>query len=389
MTPSGNETNEQTDSMTVSSDKTTKSKAERFDEDCRRGLNLAQKQLPKVVATNDKRTTDNFLVPYNEMLTNALNSANMAELMAEVHPDEKVRTLAAKCREDAAGFLSGLGRNRQLFEGFKAIDTAPLDADTKRLVKHALRDFRRAGIDKDDATRARLKEIDDKLTKLANEFSKNVRNDVRSIQVKPEELTGMPADWIAQHPVDKNGLVKITTDYPDYKPFDSFADNGARRRELYLLFKSRGDKSNEPILRNVLVLRAEKAKLLGYANWADYITEDKMVGSGNNAAAFIGKVIRSAQRKAKRDYRELLALKRSKIDRKATRVEDYEKTYIENLLKKKKYNFDAKELRPYLAYNAVKKGLLDTTASMYEIRYQPVIAAAATGWNKLPTISRN
>ncbi len=372
--PSGTDTQEQTDAVPE------KTAVEMFDEECRKGLVMAKKQLPTLLSLDGVRTVENLLVPYNEMLTNAVNSSGTAGLMKEVHPDAKIREAGSKCSEEVSAFLSSLGRNRELFDAFSALDMSKLEGDDKRFVEHSLRDFRRAGVDKDDATRARLKAIDDELTKLSNDFGKNVREDVRSIKVKPEELAGMPADWIAQHPAGKDGMVTVTTDYPDYIPFNSFAESTERRRELYLLFKSRADKSNEPILKDVLTLRAEKAKILGYSHWADYITEDKMVGSAKNAKNFIQKVTRSASKKARKDYRELLAMKRKKIDRKAKLVEDYEKAYIENLLKKDKYAFDAKALRPYFPYKAVQKGLLDITATMYEIRYEKV--ADAKVWHQ-------
>ena len=339
-----------------------------------------KRSSPAILEASGDRTEANLLVPFNKLQMDLNESAGTAELMSEVHPDERIREAANGCKEEVAKFGSELSRNQALFAAFSKVDVKKLDADAKRVVEHALRDFRRAGVDKDEKTRARLKEIDAALTSLGNDFSKNVREDVKSIKVKPEELAGLPKDWIDRHKPGKDGLVTVTTDYPDSIPFSTYADSTARRRELYLAFRSRGGEANEKILIKVLTLRAEQAKILGYANWADYVTEDKMVGSAKNARKFIDRVIKSARKKAKKDYKELLAYKRKNMDRKARLVEDFEKTYIENKLKKSKYAFDSQSVRPYFPYKTVKTGLLKITGEIYGIRYEP--AKDAKLWHK-------
>ena len=139
--------------------------------------------------------------------------------------------------------------------------------------------------------RKRLENIDEELTKLGQSFSKTISEDVRAVEVTdPARLAGLPADFIASHPPDDDGKIRITTDYPDYNPFMTYAADDALRQELYIAFRSRGDQGNEEILTQILTLRAEKASLLGYPNWADYITADKMIGSGSRASEFIEKV---------------------------------------------------------------------------------------------------
>ena len=127
--------------------------------------------------------------------------------------------------------------------------------------------------------------------------------------------------------------------------------------------------------KQILTLRAEKATLLGYANWADYATEDKMMKSGKNAAKFIERVVKVAHKRAMRDYAELLRWKKKHMDSHATRVEDYEKSYIENKVKAESYGYNAQDVRPYFPYNEVEKGLLAITAEMYGIQYLPATDA--------------
>ena len=341
---------------------------------CREGLGKAKALLPQILAVTGQRTAENTLEPYNSMSLEISRSGGAAGLMSAVHPNEEIRDAARACERDVDKFVSSLRLNRDLYEVFAALDTSGYDAETKRLVEHTLRDFRRSGVDRDEATRKRLEEIDEKITELGQSFQKNIVDDVRHIMVKPEDLAGLPADFIAAHKPDESGNIKLTTDYPDYVPFLSYADSNEMRRKLYIEFKSRGGEENERVLKEILILRAEKAKILGYANWADYVTEDKMMKSAKNAADFIERVVAVAKKRAKVDYDELLDRKR-KDEPGATLVEDYEKTYFENKVKAEKYAFDPLSVRPYFAYQKVEDGLLAITAKIYDVEYKKITDA--------------
>ena len=183
-------------------------------------------------------------------------------------------------------------------------------------------------------------------------------------------LEGLPADFIASHQPAKGGnAIRITTDYPDYNPFMTYAADDALRRELYIQFRSRGDQHNEAVLHDVLVLRAEKATLLGYPDWADYITADKMIQSGTRAGEFIEKVWKLAAPRAERDYAELLRQLRT-VDPAATEVADWQKVWLENLVKKERYEVDASEVRQYFPYDRVLAGLLEITSEIFELEYK-------------------
>jgi thimet oligopeptidase len=379
-------TNPQTETETAGGEqpgtgKPSESAADKFGRECRTGLEQAKVLLPRIQTVKEKRTVENTVTPYNEMLLAIEHSSATAGLVHSVHPDKSVRDTAEACEQETAAFINELRLDRALFEAFNALDISAMDADTSRLVTRALRDFRRAGVDKDEATRKRVKDIDDELVKLGQEFSRNIVDDVRHIALKDaSEMKGLPKDYIDGHKPDDNGQILITTNYPDYIPFMSYAESPDLRRQLYIASRARGDKTNAEVLRKILQLRTEKVKLLGYSNWADYATEDKMMKSGKNAASFIERVSRTAQKRARRDYNELLRYKKKHIDKSATRVEDHEKAYIENRVKAQSYSYDSQEVRPYFPYKQVEQGLLDITAEMYGIQYRP--ATDASLWHQ-------
>jgi thimet oligopeptidase len=302
--------------------------------------------------------------------TNAL-----AGLMSEVHPDEAIRDAARECEQEVSRFYSDLALDRDMYDALAAVDVTGSDADTQRFIEHTLRDYRRAGVDKSSEVRDRLKQIDEELTRLGQQFSKNISEDVRAIEFNdPERLAGLPADFIASHPPDESGTIRITTDYPDYNPFMTYVLDDELRRDLYIKFRSRGDQQNEGVLRDILKLRAEKASLLGFSNWADYITADKMIQSGTRASEFIEKVWNLAAPRAEQDYTELLRQLRA-IDPGATEVCDWQKVFLENVVKKERYEVDASEVRQYFPYDRVLDGLLAITSEIFDIAYVKVVDA--------------
>jgi Zn-dependent oligopeptidase len=345
-------------------------KTERFRKECLDGLRRAETLRPKILEA--AKTIDERLELYNQLLTAASASNALAGLMSEVHPDEVIRDTARECEQEVSRFYSDLALDRDVYDALAEVDTSAADAHTQRFLAHTLRDYRRAGVDKPPETRERLKAIDEELTRLGQQFSKNISEDVRAIEVDDESrLAGLPPDFIKNHPPDSDGKIRITTDYPDYNPFMTYAADDALRRQLYIAFRSRGDQHNEGVLRDILALRAEKAALLGYRDWADYITADKMIGSGNHAAEFLDKVWQLAAPRAERDYKELLR-KLQAIEPQATTVRDWQKVWLENLVKKEVYEVDASEVRQYFPYERVLAGLLDITAQIFDLAYAPV-----------------
>jgi thimet oligopeptidase len=347
--------------------------ASQFAADCLVGLRRAEALRPRIIGESP-RTVDEALTLYNELLTAASASNALAGLMSEVHPDEAIRDAARECEQEVSRFYSDLALDRDMYDALAAIDVSSSDADTQRFHAHTLRDYRRAGVDKSPEVRVRLKQIDEELTRLGQQFSKNISEDVRAIEIDPsavaKKLAGLPPDFVASHP-PVGGKIRITTDYPDYNPFMTYADDDELRKELYVLFRSRGDAANEAVLHDILKLRSEKSSLLGFADWADYVTADKMIGSGDRAAEFIEKVWKLAQPRAEQDYKELLA-QLQRTDPAAKHVADWQKVWLENRVKKTQYEVDSSEVRQYFPYERVLSGLLQITSEIFDLRYEPV-----------------
>ncbi|MBK7274037.1 MAG: Zn-dependent oligopeptidase [Actinomycetales bacterium] len=302
-----------------------------------------------------------------------------ASLFAEVHPDEAVRERADVAGQEVQKLATELGLDRALFEVFAALDPAGLDADAARFLDKTLRDFRRSGVDRDEPTRERIRAINERLTVLGQEFSKNIRNGVRSIEVTPDRLEGMPQDWLDAHPADERGLVTVTTDYPDVVPLRTFCADAQARRDLTMEFLTVGWPANDALLHELFDLRHELAQLLGYETWADYDAEVKMIKEGGAIPVFIEKIADAALESGVRDREVVLARMRADVPD-ATAIDSADLAYYANLVSKEQLEVDAQLVRTYLDFTKVRAGLLEVTGRLFGLRYEP--AADAVVWDE-------
>jgi thimet oligopeptidase len=304
------------------------------------------------------------------------NVAAVGSLLANVHPQEAVRTIAEAAEVDAQKLATELGLDRGLYEIFAGLDAEGLDADASRLLTKVLQDFQRSGVDRDDDTRERIRALDERLTALVQEFGKQIRDDVRTVRVTPDRLGGLPQDWLDAHPADAEGLVTVTTDYPDVIPVRTFCHDADVRREVTSAFLNRAWPQSETLLDELFRLRHERANLVGYATWADFDADVKMIKKGAAIPEFIDRIAEAAAEPAGRDLEVLLARFRQDVPD-AEVITTADATYYEELVRKEQLDVDAQLVRTYFDFEKVRAGLLSVTGRLFGLRYEPVDDAGA------------
>ena len=343
------------------------------------GLLATAEELLTRLKDGSTRSTDEVLQLWNDADIALRGAGSVANLLNEVHPDADVRTLAEDRAQQVSRIATDRDLDRDLFAVLDSTDPAGLDEQATRLRTEVLRDFRRGGVDRSEDERVRLREIAERLTVVDQDFARNIRDDVRSITVTPDQLAGLPQDWIDAHPAGDDGLVTVTTDYPDYLPFRTFAQDAAARRELAGAFLNLGWPVNDDVLHEMLDLRHEQATLLGYADWPSYDAEVKMVASSQNIADFIVKVAAAAEDAGRRDVDTLLA--RRRLDEPDATTMDATCTgYYSELVRRENFDVDAQEVRRYFDFDRVRQGLLDVTGKLFGVEYRRV--AAAPVWHE-------
>ncbi|WP_164007526.1 M3 family metallopeptidase [Pyxidicoccus trucidator] len=347
---------------------------ERFLASCLHDIQQARAHVEWLVALPKPRDTEQSLTAYDDAMALLEDAVARAGVAANAHPDAALREAGRTCEQEVESARTDVSLDHRVYGALESLELDGQDAATRRWVARVLRDFQRAGVDRDGATRQRLRELHEQLTWLGQEFGRNIHEDVRHVDVAPEELAGLPADYVRAHPPGPGGRVRITTETPDYLPFMAYAHSSKAREALWRLNRRRGYPDNLDTLSRLLQARHSLATLLGYPSWAAYTAEDKMVRGPRAASDFIERLSAAAEGRAQDDYAALLERKRRDTPR-ATDVAPWEQAFLEDRVRAEQYRFESREVRPYFEYTRVKQGLLDITSRLFGLTYRRVTDA--------------
>jgi thimet oligopeptidase len=346
---------------------------------CKKWLDEAKATRDALVGVEGARTVDNTLMQLNDVYIAIDHVLPYSELMANVHLDKKVRTAAEKCQQEAMKLVTEIGLDRRLYDALNAMDVGGADPLAVRSRDHLLRDYRRSGVDKDDATRKKLKALKEEMVKVGQEFSRRVREDKKTVELAPEDLAGLPADFVKAHAPGKNGKVAVTTEYPDYFPMLSYADKEPVRKALFVSFMTRAYPANQKVLERLLALRNEYASILGYPNWAEYAAEDKMVKNEKTIAEFIERVVGIARPRMESDLTDMLARKRKDV-KDADAIHEWDRLYYTKKIQTERFGVDSQEVRKYFDFTKVQAGVLALAEELFGVKFER--AADAATWHE-------
>jgi thimet oligopeptidase len=300
------------------------------------------------------------------------NAGDFPSLMAVAHPDDGVRDRAKGCEPKVDRLETGMWLDAALARVVKryAAKKEPLAGPRARLLAHTLRDFRRNGLELDAKGQTRVREINEEMTKLGQDFDANLAASHLTIDATPAQLDGLPKEWLASHPPDPAGKIQVSTDYPDYFPVLTYAKDRKLALDLYKQFENRAADKNVAVLDRILLIRDEKAKLLGYPTWADYVLEPRMAKDAKTVATFLDGLKKHLAKKGDAEMAEFRGL-HAKLGGKVTdAIPPSDRLYLEDQLRKTKYGLDSKEVSQYFEVRKVKEGLLTITSKMFGITYR-------------------
>jgi len=309
------------------------------------------------------------------------NAGDFPALLAVAHPDASVREQGKACEPKIDKLETSLwldARLARVVKGYAGKKEA-LPGPRARLLAHVLRDFRRNGLELDEKGQARLRQINEELTKLGQDFDENLAASKLTVDATPGQLEGLPKEWLAARQPKADGKVTLSTDYPDYFPVLTYAKDRKLALELYKQFENRAADKNVAVLDRILALRSEKATLLGYATWADYVIEPRMAKDARTVATFLEGLRGHMAKKGETEMSEFRAMRaKLGVAKASDPMPPSERLYLEDQVRRAKYGLDSKEVSQYFEVRRVKEGLLTITSRLFGISYRP---AQAPTWH--------
>jgi thimet oligopeptidase len=327
--------------------------------------------LERLVASRGPRAAANTLAPYSDAQDHIWQALGLVAVAIHLHPDSAVRAEGMRAQERIDRFSASLAVDPQVAAAFDAVDTAGLTPEEQLLVVRARRDFHRSGADRDEATRNALRASFQTLDRLGTAFARNIAEDTTTFRASPDELAGMPPDWIEAHERDPEGRIVLTARYGDFFPVMTYAADRSLRRRATAVFANRGWPANRMVLDSLLRVREATARLVGYPDWATYQAETQMAESIDTIRAFIERV--SAAGATARDRLVAAYLERLRDDDPAiSAIGVWDGAYAAELIRREQHALDGREVRAYFPFEQVRDGLLDVTAELFGLEFRRI-----------------
>jgi thimet oligopeptidase len=350
-------------------------------------LSRHREAVDRAVASQP-RTLETTLRAYDDAIAELSLAGTQTGLMHSVCPDKAVRDAAEGLLQKISQAVVELSLNRDMYQALAAIDAGAADAATKHYLGRTLLQYRLAGVDRDDATRARIRELQDKATILGLTFARNVQEGGNTVTVdSAAELDGLPPDYLAAHQPGEDGKIVLTTDFPDYLPVMTFARSHELRRRMLLAYNTRAYPANHQVLLHLLTIRQEMAAILGFAHWADLATADQMMESAANMQAFLDDLDGASRSGAEKEYGMILAFAQEK-EPGLLQIDAASRGYWLEQYRRAAFAFDSQSVRPYFPYARVEAGVLATAEKLFQVRFRrvgnaPVWNPAVSAWEVL------
>jgi oligopeptidase A len=353
-------------------------------------LARAQARIDAIAESRQPPTYANTLGALEEATEPFERAMTVIDHLESVATTDALRAAYNATRPKASAFWSRLAMNEGLYRATRAFsethEAATLPPTERRFLKKTLDDFRRQGAELNAQDKAKLQAIEVELTKLTTEFSQNVLDETNAFELlitDESKLAGLPesARQAAAENANAKGVQgwRFTLHAPSMIPLLTYLDDASIREHVWRAYNTRaaaGDRDNRPIIARILQLRRDKAKLLGYRDFSDLVTEDRMAASGARAKAFIDDLRVRTRVAFDRENEELQTYRREIEGSSAPEIEAWDAAYYAEKQRQAKYDFNEEALRPYFPLDKVLEGLFATAQALYEIEIVPRDAAA-------------
>jgi oligopeptidase A len=344
-----------------------------------------KQKISDVLAQRDPHTWDSLIAPLEEVNDRLARVWSPVSHLNSVLNSEALRAAHDACLPLLSEFQTYVGQHEGLYQAYRELaesDDFPLLSGAQRKeIQNTLRDFRLSGIGLPAEVQQRYGEIQARLSELASRFSNNVLDATQGwtrLVTDEADLTGLPqsalaaARQLAEQKGQQGWL--FTLDIPSYLPVMMYADNRALRAELYEAFTTRasdqgpnaGKWDNSAIMTELLSLRRELARLLGFGNYAELSLATKMADKTEQVVGFLSDLAAKSLPQGKAELEEIRTFAAEQHGQ--SELAAWDLPYYAEKLKQHKFSISDEQLRPYFPANKVVKGLFEVVRRVFGIK---------------------
>ncbi len=346
-------------------------------------LKEARSEVEAIAGSSEGPTFENTIVDLEksgarlDRISSVLFNLNAAETT------DDLQGIAQEASPRLTAFNNEVKQNPLLFARIKTVyeqrGSLELNDEQQMLLEKTYKSFVRSGAGLGEADKKRFGEIAIALSQKGLSFGENVlaeTNDYYLQITEEKDLGGLPADVVtrAKDEAKSRGVEgwAFTLQAPSYIPFMEYADNRALREQLFRAYASKAtpgkSRDNSVLVKEIITLRGELAKLLGYENYADYILEERMAERPEKVTAFLGDLLDAAMDAAREEVSEIQAfMKEEGAD---FELQRWDWSYYSEKLRKKKFNLDDEIIKPYFRLENVIEGVFKTAEKLYGITFK-------------------
>jgi len=331
-------------------------------------IDQIRKDIDRLIAIpDDKRTFENTAKALDDITarSNVVVKEGAFAVTEYLHPDKKMRDVAHDAVLKISNFfVDNVGNNKKLYQAFKAYvegnaQKESLNGEQRYYLKEVMDDFKRAGLDLPDDQLEKVKKIKKELTKLAQEFDRNIAEDNRTITVSPEGLAGLNSDFIDTLEKTDDGNYILGIDYPTYYMVMEHSTVADTRRRLYEAFVNRAYPKNEAVLKRIIALRDELAMLLKFDSFAALNLDNQMVKTPDRAERFLNDLLKKVQVKADQELDEFIKERPETVTLQGDgKVNAWDTTYLKTNYKEKHFQLDERKIAEYFPMQQTINALL-------------------------------
>jgi oligopeptidase A len=348
--------------------------AEHVEPAIRELLDQSGKLRDALAADPAPRTFENTMLALEGMTERLDYAMSVVRHLEGVRTTPELRAAFNVAEPLVSEFYSSIPLHAGLWKQLKAFaetdEAKSLTGARKRFVEKTVDSFRRHGADLGAEDKAKLAALDVELTKITTKFGENVldaTNQFELMVTDEAKLAGLPATAIAAarqsaESKEREGW-RFTLQGPSYIALMTYLDDRAIRAEVYREFGMRATQEpldNRPLLNRILELRKEKAQLLGFADFADFVLHDRMAHDGHSALSFLREIEKKTRKHFERENQDLRAFAGQELA-------PWDLAYYAEKQRQMLYDFDEEELRPYFAAEKVVSGMFETVERLFGV----------------------